>query len=1528
MKKRSALSLLRIFATASVTVIMLLSLLACNITQSGNGDQGGSNTPPPSSDNGVDTGTDAPALPQIVINDDLGSDVQSKLNAAFLDELGEAVKIVDDTAAVADREIIIGSSSREIYKKAELALSRLDVDEGMCGYVIYSDGETIVVAYAEDKYDTKAAAMKAVDYLLESIVPEYSDTELEKGVIHTGSVSPIEYQRELDTAARELIWLSLEATAGAETVKALREYYEIYTESFVTWCADLYDPETGAFYYSNSARNTNGYLPDIETTFQMLSMLESSGMIDHIGGKPYHLPEWFLLKMANWVKGLQHPNGYLYHPQWGQQLTDTKVTRRGRDLDYGGAILNYAGVSFTYDTPAGAKGDYTLVDGTKVDRDGNPIAKATSALTHRFVTGAAVAVSKVTPTATAVPAHLENAMAFKNYLNAFDIRGNCYWVANQLSNQTGQIAFRNSELGGTLVPVLEQWLIENQNPETGTWDWKSESDSDFSYYTASDGILKFLTLYNGLGMEFPNPDKAAKNIVKSIYTDQVAGSVCQTYNSWFALEDLFKNLNEHTKDPTATEKMISEIRESLRADAPSLIRNSLAKVLTFMKEDGSSSFGPQYSADTSQGMRVAVPKTNEGDVNGTLINNLGVANHMFNVLGYTRPKPYGKADYMVFMDIVENQTPVVKIPEPDPIPIDFDDWSIDQTPEFVNLERCASSGKKVVVKSTRPGDSGKMFMFESKADGNDTIWFETDSQNLTASCKIFETDMFYEATPNHGYIARLYMDQAYSLGLYVKNGCINFLDISSGGSNRVEQDLGFTAPINEWFKIRIEYYIGDVDTVRIKIYINDELKAVSGNFYDPDGKKYPHQYYNNAKMEIFNGAAANVYFDNMMVTTSNTVYKEISDPNNQPAVNVDSPDRESVVYDFDDLEIGTNKIYDWKLLTGTSGTKVTEMEDGNELLIKGVDSSFEIMLNKLNREANASRFESDITVNSFVDGTKIQILFTDRGLMGTNVMRLWLIPTTEDGEEFIAVHEAINGVLGERLEGVKLPIGEKFTFRMDYYENEKTALVYLNNSLVGITSACEPYASRTVSAKLQVHFFGGRVNAQLDNVKAERFVGSFDEATMPEKATEVHTFEGALGNGVELGGATVTADAIGNKVVSFKAGGTLKIPVNKRSIFGGTVIFNASLGLPKDTKDGETLYFSIVDEAGAIMFRYALVVRNGAGTIYEVTASNTYTNELGSILLGATVELGIEYYEKKDTVQISINDVCTGVTSISYTPDSNKLAAAFVTVSADSSTAMTLDNVVVESFNKLYVKRTISAANADDSSDVMGFEYSTTASLPRYLSSDLRTAAAALRVKEMMIRGKASKVLAFDTSNGANDMLYVSNTNSASGNASVFEADLYFDLTPGETTYEFYFTDGANNYAYMLLMKFDANGNLVVQDCTGNSSANVPGRIFGTAVTCNAKQREWFNFRVEYIDGDADTVRIKTYVNDELVYVSKAFYGLSTTVPGTAPRLNPPIVRLSSYGAVIGTVYLDNVSYKRTNLSAGNDPLTHTPVIP
>ena len=95
---------------------------------------------------------------------------------------------------------------------------------------------------------------------------------------------------------------------------AVKGFYEEFfePEKLIRWWAGLYDPAAGGFYYSDSARDHDGFLPDMESTYQILWRLR-----DVVPDLPAFLGREITGKIVSFFQSKQDPaDGYFYHPQW------------------------------------------------------------------------------------------------------------------------------------------------------------------------------------------------------------------------------------------------------------------------------------------------------------------------------------------------------------------------------------------------------------------------------------------------------------------------------------------------------------------------------------------------------------------------------------------------------------------------------------------------------------------------------------------------------------------------------------------------------------------------------------------------------------------------------------------------------------------------------------------------------------------------------------------------------------------------------------------------------------------------------------------------------------------------------------------------------------------------------------------------------------------------------------------------------------------------------------------------------------
>ncbi|MBO5010180.1 MAG: hypothetical protein J6D20_05745 [Clostridia bacterium] len=1492
---------------------------------------------------------------QIVYGSEFNSESINKLNdihyALSLHLEKTLPTIVSDSSEKKAHEIVVGKTNRPISEEAYKKLSRLDKEnETDVGYVIYASGGSVAIAYDADKFGINSALQVAVTLLSDEYIAPASTLILKDGVVASNAVDPLVTQKALDDQKREEAYARIEAQIGGElgkeVVAAIREYYSMYSSDVVTWLANLYDPVSGGFYYSNSGRNTHGYGADLETTGQALGFLETSGMIEGSSWGSV-IPDEMKAKLVYFAKSLQDPNGYFYHPQWPKDLTDTKLSRRGRDMGHALSILRVCGSAPTYDTPTGVEGDGIKADGSRVDGGVSEASK----LTSRLGSSKAAAVSKVVSVADSdyVAPHLVSDITFKEYLATLDIRGNSYAVGNTLTAQSEQFVYRDKQLkeqgkGYSLVAILEEWLLENQNPKNGMWYWVEKGEYGYHLFDGVNGLLKIVDLYNRCGLEFPNALAACESAIESITCDERAVHVCYPYNAWYAVDLLFDNLTYNSKDSSQTAKTISDIRARLIQNAPVSIKRTMEQVSIFKKDDGSFSYTEHASCQTSQGMQVALPNTNEGDVNSTVICVNGVANHMFSVLGLERPPLFGKAELFTFLSVIEELGPIIKDEEPAPEIIDFEDealWQPLGNPDVPYVVR--SSGKVEVVEDPKKAGNNVIELTSYKG-GGDQVNVNCKSLNLSANCYTFQADILIDSSTDKAYFAQILLDRAYMLTVTVSGDKVWFGDSSSQSwKTSKDQDLRFSAPLGEWFNLKIEYYPGDHETVRIKIYVDNKLMAVSDNYYDSTGKKLtgagvPSSYFTYSQFLVMSDYNAKVLMDNVVSYKSNLQYTPALDINNQPAFNVDPPDKDELIFDFEKQETGKNYpegitvtesggSVDIAEITGTNGAVDKALKLSGA---KGSGYTLDIPVNLRTKGANCAIISADILVDKSTEvGTVAEIILRRDITAAPSIMRMQFKVVEESGNKYLTLIEAPNGVALDIVDGIKIPLGEEKKLMIKYYRDVLAALIYVDDILLATnTSLCSSVSNLWNVGEVEI------VNSAsvssliyIDNLKVERNIDSFNAAVQPQVGQTVHGFDSSLSEGVVLSGGAEIKDG---KLELADTGSAISIPVNERSVILSAFLFEAEITVPKNASDGVKYRIAFKDANGNTVLCYDLITSGDSVGIHEVTEGKAYETPLASFGKGSAVKLGIEYFAEKDTANIYLDGECVAISSLQYSEKNAKNGIKELLISSVEGSADTLfDNIIIESYNKFYEEEKTDGQNKEDGAEKLTFEHSSTGNIPSGITTSLKSTGANLKIVEIF-NEVYSKALAFTTLTGAQDAIYFDMANKAAkGNAVVFEADLYIDYnTYKDTFYEIYLTGDNNNFVYLLTVTFK-DGTLWLGDISGASSQAVPGRIWGIGVNTGVAEATWFNIKIEYYFGDAETVRAKTYVNNELILVSDNFYGKTAPDNVAVPKTDITQARVSSYTSTDGIVMLDNVSLYKSTLTLKDDELTtSTPTTP
>ena len=435
--------------------------------------------------------------------------------------------------------------------------------------------------------------------------------------------------------------------AGTDTADALADLYTIHEPGMIDWFAELYNPEVGGWYYSNGARDLGTVTwqgkvwelrPDIESTEQALRFISGSGLSGCENGASFVnvIPKKMRDKIVYFLKSLQHPNGFFYHPQWGVELTDMKLSRRARDLGNAVSVIKAFGDSPTYDTPMGHKGNGILANGEHVEL--------------KRQTGG---TKEEPPAEVAIPEHMKNKEVFLEYLDSLDVQHNSYTAGNTLTAQKRQIMFRDEMLkkegaAYSLMDILINYLNEKQFPN-GLWHEKAD-------YYGVNGLMKTSGVYGAAGVLLPNSEKAVMAAIDAMTTDQKANAVTDVYNTWFAAERVLRHIRTYGGDEG--EKTYNRVLALLYERAAEGLKNTKEKLLGFKKPDGSYSYTPKYSSARSQGCPVTHEEMAEGDINATIICSSDILTYIYGALDLRefRAPIFGKEDMERYLAIIEKNS--------------------------------------------------------------------------------------------------------------------------------------------------------------------------------------------------------------------------------------------------------------------------------------------------------------------------------------------------------------------------------------------------------------------------------------------------------------------------------------------------------------------------------------------------------------------------------------------------------------------------------------------------------------------------------------------------------------------------------------------------------------------------------------------------------------------------------------------------------------------------------------------------------
>ncbi|MBQ7387354.1 MAG: hypothetical protein IJW03_04215 [Clostridia bacterium] len=272
-----------------------------------------------------------------------------------------------------------------------------------------------------------------------------------------------------------------------ELVEALKRCDLLVGRETLEYAYNLYDPETGGFYYSISSRDLEGMTPFAEGTRFMMENLNAGGI---------ESPDWHKELVGNWILNHQdESDGYFYEDLWGKTTSGPRIDR---DLTYSKGILAYCGMKPLYATP----------DERLKNKEDN----------------------------ATIPDYLKSEENMIAWLDSMDWTNKRIWGTGQrISSAVVLIK------AAGLDRVVYEYILKKQNPETALWgdtlDWMS-----------TNGGMKISSFLKPAGYPFPNVSKMIDTVLELFASGIPAEHATYIWNPFVLLSNAISTLPEGERE--------------------------------------------------------------------------------------------------------------------------------------------------------------------------------------------------------------------------------------------------------------------------------------------------------------------------------------------------------------------------------------------------------------------------------------------------------------------------------------------------------------------------------------------------------------------------------------------------------------------------------------------------------------------------------------------------------------------------------------------------------------------------------------------------------------------------------------------------------------------------------------------------------------------------------------------------------------------------------------------------------------------
>ena len=365
----------------------------------------------------------------------------------------------------------------------------------------------------------------------------------------------------------------------------------------------LYDPETGGFYYSISSRDAEEMTPFAEGTCFVIDALLSGGM---------ELPEWYKEKVCRWLLDHQdEDSGFFYEDLWGKV---TEGPRLNRDLIYSNKILRYCGVSPRYPLPA-----------DRIKNDPSSLTKARSK-------------------SSALPDYLESEAKMLEYLDSLDWSVESIWKTGQkLSTSYSLIK------AAGYYELVYDYIKKKQNPTTGLF-------GEGLGWMNTNGAMKLSMFFCEPGHPYPNAELAIESVIKIYGGSEAPGSGTYIWNPFVLLDRI---INAPGADS-------ERLRGLLLDKGDKIVNRAIDCALLLKKPDGGFASGSRGATPRQQGYLFGWGFADESDLDGTLLVGERLYTSLHTVFGIEPNRSYYKQYNDAFWSRCKSKEKIKKVlPRPD-----------------------------------------------------------------------------------------------------------------------------------------------------------------------------------------------------------------------------------------------------------------------------------------------------------------------------------------------------------------------------------------------------------------------------------------------------------------------------------------------------------------------------------------------------------------------------------------------------------------------------------------------------------------------------------------------------------------------------------------------------------------------------------------------------------------------------------------------------------------------------------------------